>query len=128
MSDSRVVLCALSLVAPLSPLHATATEAAHSAQAADTEPQPSTFDNIWKFADWYENDDNSVLQSLQFSGRFQLDYAIVDADQGHHTEWNIRRFRLGAKAKLFRQFTLHGEVELNPQEADPVFDRPHRGA
>ena len=47
---------------------------------ASAEPQPSTFETIWKFADWYENDDNSVIQSLQFSGRFQLDYAIVDAD------------------------------------------------
>ena len=123
MSYTRVLLCALALMAPMSPLPATATEAAHSEQAAGTEEQPSTFDNIWKFADWYENDDNSVLQSLQFSGRFQLDYALVDADQGHHTEWNLRRLRLGAKAKLFRQFTLHGEVELNPQEADPVFNR-----
>ena len=83
----------------------------------------STFDTIWKFADWYENDDNAVIQRLQFSGRFQLDYALVDADQGEHTEWNIRRLRLGAKAKLFKNFTLHGEVELNPQEADPVFTR-----
>lgn len=115
MPPGRVVLCALSLVFVLSSLPATATE--------DAEQPPSTFDDIWKFADWYENDDNSVLQSLQFSGRFQLDYALVDADQGHHTEWNIRRFRLGAKAKLFRQFTLHGEVDLNPQEADPVFNR-----
>ena len=92
-------------------------------QAKSAEPQPSTFDTIWKFADWYENDDNSVIQRLQFSGRFQLDYAVVDADQGRHTEWNIRRLRLGAKAKLFKNFTLHGEVELNPQEADPVFTR-----
>ncbi len=90
---------------------------------ANAEPQPLTFDSIWKFADWYENDDNSVIQSLQFSGRFQLDYTVVDADQGHHTEWNIRRFRFGAKAKLFQNFTLHGEVEVNPQEADPVLTR-----
>ena len=127
-----VALCALSLDVPFGPPSSVAgqTEQAeplpatttHS-QAAGTEEQPSIFDNIWKFADWYENDDNSVIQSLQFSGRFQLDYALVDADQGHHTEWNIRRFRFGAKAKLFRQFTLHGEVELNPQEADPVFTR-----
>ncbi len=92
-------------------------------QARSAEQQPSTFDTIWKFADWYENEDNSVIQRLQFSGRFQLDYAVVDADQGKHTEWNIRRFRFGAKAKLFKNFTLHGEVELNPQEADPVFTR-----
>ena len=137
-----VVACALSLVVPFGPpssvagqteqaeplpattIHsAQAAQAEQAEQAAGTEQRPSTFDNVWKFADWYENDDNSVIQRLQFSGRFQLDYALVDADQGHHTEWNIRRFRFGAKAKLFRQFTLHGEVELNPQEADPVFKR-----
>ena len=121
-----IVMILVSVVSSLGaePLPTTARHSAQAAQAAGTEQQqPSTFDNIWKFADWYENDHNSVIQRLQFSGRFQIDYALVDADQGRHTEWNIRRFRFGAKAKLFRQFTLHGEVELNPQEADPIFTR-----
>ena len=136
---SRVMLCALSLVVPLSPPSSAAGQAEQAEQvgtqesdddatvttteAPGTGQPPSTFDDIWKFANWYENDDNAVIQSLQFSGRFQLDYAAVDADQGHHTEWNIRRFRFGAKARLFGKFTLHGEVELNPQEADPVYTR-----
>jgi phosphate-selective porin OprO and OprP len=94
---------------------------ARDAPAAKTEP--SVFDQVWSYADLYKNDDNPVLQRLQFTGRFQLDYAIVDADQGNRDEWNIRRFRLGAKAKLFRDFTVHGEAELNPQEPRPLYTR-----
>ena len=64
-----------------------------------------------------------MLQSLLASGRFQFEYAALDADEGTHDEWNIRRLRLGARSKLFRTFTLHAEAEFNPQEADPVYSR-----
>jgi phosphate-selective porin OprO and OprP len=84
---------------------------------------PSTYDKIWKYGEWYKNDSNPVVQSVVASGRFQYEYANVDADQRSHHEWNIRRLRLGAKSKLFGALTLHGEVELNPQEADPVYTR-----
>ena len=92
-------------------------------QAGSAEAQPSVYDRIWRFARWYENDDNDVVQSVLFSGRFQVDYAAVDADQGDHHEWNIRRFRFGARTELFGDFTLHSEAEFNPQEADPVYMR-----
>jgi phosphate-selective porin OprO/OprP len=52
-----------------------------------------------------------------------VDFAHVGADQGSHDEWNIRRFRFGAKATMFREITLHTEVEFNPQEADPFYLR-----
>lgn len=86
--------------------------------------QPSTYDNIWKFSQWYKNDSNPVVQGVQFTGRFQHDFVIVNADQGPtHEESNVRRLRVGLKSKLFRNFTLHGEVELNPQETTPVYTR-----
>ena len=93
------------------------------AQAPASEKQQSTYDKIWKFAEWYNNKDNPVVQSVLGSGRFQFEYAALDAEQGSHHEWNIRRLRLGARSKLFRTFTLHAEVEFNPQEADPVYSR-----
>jgi phosphate-selective porin OprO/OprP len=96
---------------------------ASAAAVPALEPEPSSYDKIWRYAEWYESDDNPVIQRFSFTGRFQLDYALVDADQGHHDEWNIRRFRLGGDAKLFRGFTLHGEVDLNPQGPDPVYRR-----
>ena len=40
-----------------------------------------------------------------------------------HHEWNVRRMRLGPRVTLFRRFTLHGEIEINPQEADPLYLR-----
>ena len=48
---------------------------------------------------------------------------VVDSDQGDHDEWNIRRMRLGARVTMFRTFLLHAEVELNPQEHDPLYVR-----
>jgi len=92
-----------------------------SSHAASAEE--SVYDRIWKYTRWYENDENPVIQSLALSGRFQLDYTRVDADERDHDEWNIRRFRFGAKAQLFERLTVHGEVELNPQERNPLYVR-----
>jgi phosphate-selective porin OprO/OprP len=96
---------------------------AQSQTQASVDKQKAAFDKAWKFADWYKNDKNPVIQRLQFTGRFQFDYANVDADQGSHHEWNIRRFRAGAKAKMFRSITLHAEVDINPQEHNPFYVR-----
>ncbi len=93
------------------------------AQAPASEKQQSTYRKIWKFAEWYNNEQNPVLQSVLFSGRFQYDYAALDADQGSHYERNVRRLRLGARVKLFGSLTLHSEADLNPQEAEPFFLR-----
>ena len=54
---------------------------------------------------------------------YQHDFAAIDADQGDLEEWNVRRLRLGPRITLFRTFTLHTEVELNPQERDPLYMR-----
>ena len=83
----------------------------------------STYDDIWKFAEWYHNDQNETVQSVLFSGRFQYEFAAVDADQGTHHEWNVRRMRLGVKSELFHQFTMHVEAGFNPQERAPFYKR-----
>jgi phosphate-selective porin OprO and OprP len=112
------VLCAAGLFVGARPAGAQATAA-----PAAPQPSPSTFDRIWKFSEWYNNSANPVVQRVQFSGRFQHEFAYVNSDQGDHDEWNVRRLRLGARATLFRTFTLHGEAELNPQERDPLYLR-----
>jgi phosphate-selective porin OprO/OprP len=98
--------------------------AALLAQASDVKkPPPSTYDKIWKFAEWYNDDSNPVVQRVLFSGRYQHDFAAIGADQGDLDEWNVRRMRLGPRITLFRKYTLHAEVELNPQERDPLYVR-----
>jgi phosphate-selective porin OprO/OprP len=87
-------------------------------------PEPSTYDKIWTgFTQWYKNDSNRVVQQVLFSGRYQHEFAAIDADQGDLDEWNVRRMRLGPRVTLFRTFTLHAEIEVNPQEHDPFYVR-----
>jgi phosphate-selective porin OprO/OprP len=121
LSDGRMGLTILLTMVLAFTVEGHAAEPGLVEQAS--EKSPSTYDRIWKRFQLYKNGDNRVIQSLTLSGRFQLDYAVVDAEEGHDDEWNIRRFRFGAKAQLFHRFTVHGEVELNPQERDPLYVR-----
>jgi len=91
--------------------------------AADTKKEPSAYDKIWKFADWYDNQSNPVVQRVLFTGRYQHDFALVEADQGDTDEWNVRRLRLGPRITMFRNYLVHAEIELNPQERDPLYVR-----
>ncbi|HSH76364.1 MAG TPA: hypothetical protein VLA09_11820, partial [Longimicrobiales bacterium] len=88
------------------------------ARAAGQDGQ-STFDDIWRFAEWYDDQDNPAVQNVLFSGRFQYEYATVTDDDVTYDEWNVRRMRLGVRSALFRQLTVHVEAEFNPQERDP---------
>ena len=87
-------------------------------------PEPSTYDKIWtRFTQWYKNDSNPIVQQVLFTGRFHYDFATIDAEQGDLDEWNVRRVRFGPRVTLFRTFTLHAEIEVNPQEHDPFYQR-----
>lgn len=93
-----------------------------SSQPAEKK-EPSIYDKIWRFATWYDSKENDVVQRVLFTGRFHQDFAVVEADQGDTTEWNVRRVRFGPRITMFRNFTVHTEVEVNPQEHDPFYMR-----
>ena len=93
-----------------------------TAQPAEKK-EPSVYDKIWRFATWYDSKENDVVQRVLFSGRFHYEFADVNADQGEVSEWNVRRMRFGPRITLFRNYTMHVEVEVNPQERDPFYDR-----
>jgi phosphate-selective porin OprO/OprP len=100
-------------------------------QPAQPEPAPSppadtqsTYDKIWQqFTTLYDSKSNPVVQRVLFTGRFQHEFVGIGADQGDLDEWNTRRFRVGPRVTLFRNYTLHVEAELNPQEIDPLYMR-----
>jgi len=85
--------------------------------------QESRYDDIWRFAQWYDNGDAPIVQTVLFSGRFQYEYASVEDGGDSHDEWNVRRMRLGVRTGLFQQLTVHLEAEFNPQERDPLYTR-----
>jgi phosphate-selective porin OprO/OprP len=93
------------------------------AQTAEKK-EPSTYDKVWaKFTNWYDDKENPVVQRVVFSGRFQHDLAMVEADQGDWRESNIRRVRFGPRITMFRDYLVHAEVEVNPQEREPFYMR-----
>ena len=101
--------------------------AASSQTAAAAKKEPSAYDKIWgKFTEWYADDTNPVVQRVLLSGRFHYDFATIDSDQGDHDEWNVRRLRIGPRITLFRKFTFHAELELDPQRHDPVVRAVYR--
>jgi phosphate-selective porin OprO and OprP len=111
------------ILAPAILLFSAAVASAQGDQQPAAKPS-STYDRIWTpLTDWYNDKENPVVQRILFTGRFQLDYADVDADHGKHSEWNVRRLRLGPRITIFRDYLVHAEVELNPQEQDPFYVR-----
>ena len=102
---------------------AAAARAQSTTQAADKK-EPSTYDKIWgRFTNWYDDKENPVVQRVVFTGRYHQDLALVRADQGDTDEWNVRRVRFGPRITFLRNFLLHTEVEVNPQERDPFYVR-----
>ncbi|RBP38630.1 phosphate-selective porin OprO/OprP [Roseimicrobium gellanilyticum] len=90
---------------------------------ATPEKEKSIFDKIWGLAVIYKDKENPVLQELAIVGRQQNDYYYFDADQGNDDDWINRRSRIGLKAKMFETLTIHGEVDLDLQDHDPVYNK-----
>jgi len=93
--------------------------------AAVAQPQePSIYDRIWSLATLYKNDENHILEELDFTGRLQFDYYNVTSDQGDNNFFEIRRFRLGGDSWWAdRHVQLKGTVDtaLRSYHTDTVF-------
>ena len=101
-------------------------------EPAATTPTPLTgYEKMWSRFVLYKNDENPVIQEFALQGRIQLQYAGGDSDQGHYdsgdrpedVRWGdteVRRWRLGFKSKLFRQWKLEGQIDVNP-DWDPFY-------
>lgn len=95
----------------------TMTETEKGIPAVD---EPPLWDKVWGAMEFYKNDENKVIQSVKFTGRFQADYAHVRPTS--YYDVLIRRFRLGFKTTWFHDWTLHAEVDLAPED-DSVYKR-----
>ena len=84
----------------------------------------SASERIWSYANWYESEENGILQKLAFTGRLQYDLFDFDEEEGgdvSDTRW--RRARAGFKASVFNGITVHSEIDMDFENADPVYNR-----
>jgi phosphate-selective porin OprO/OprP len=85
--------------------------AVNDARAQLDEPD---YDRLWEFAELHAGGDDALVQSVVLSGRFQFDYAHVDADGESLSDLDLRRLRFGFKTRLRGNLTLHTEAEYDP--------------
>ena len=86
---------------------------------ADTKAK-SALDTLWNLPVLYKNDKNPIIEELDFTGRFQLDWFGIDSNktktfkQGDIDYTEIRRFRLGIDSWfLNRHLQLKATVDTS---------------
>jgi len=95
-----------------------------SAPCQDTPPSadkaPAVFESIWGAARLYANEDNPVIQSCSWVGRYHGQYWNISSEGSRQEDWENRRFYAGFNTKLFQQFTLEVQININ-DDFDPVY-------
>jgi len=121
MKTTSHTLAALAFAAlaapPLIPsLHAGSTQPQTAKAVTEpTKAEASVFDEIWKLATLYKNDQNPFLQELKLRGRYHGQYYWLDSDQGSNDAWEDRRSGFGIDAKLFGKKI---ELRIDAQSSD----------
>lgn len=85
--------------------------------------EKSLYDKIWGLAVLYKNDNGSFLQELSLVGREQVEWFYFENQDTDDSDWINRRTRVGLKAKVLQTITLHGEVDLNLQDPNPMYNK-----
>ncbi len=85
---------------------------------AEKTAEPSVYDKIWGAVKFIDNDDAKVLNSYAFTGRLQGDAVSFHSEDHNYDDFDWRRFRFGFKATVFKDFTLHAEMDADMNDID----------
>lgn len=85
--------------------------------AAEVE-EPSVYDKIWAAATLVDNEDATAIQKLAVVGRLQGDAVSFHSEDNNYDDFDWRRFRIGFKATVFNDFTVHAEMDGNMNNVD----------
>lgn len=94
----------------------------------------SAYDRLWSVPLLYKNDDNPYLQELAIQGQLQMQYAYGSSNHGTYesgdmsknSTWDdidVRRFRLGVRARMLRTLKFHSLFELEPDFSPHIYQR-----
>lgn len=91
------------------------------AQEGDiTEKTPAIFPKIWATPKLYTNKENSFVQSINLVGRYHGQYWWAESEGNNDQDWENRRMYLGFNAKIFHNFTMEVQININ-DDFDPVY-------
>ena len=94
----------------------------------------SAYDRLWSVPVLYKNDQNPILQELGIVGQLQTQYAYGSDDSGQYgtedlaeqSTWGnveVRRFRLGLRARLFEKLKFLNLTDLYPDLSPRIYKR-----
>ncbi len=89
------------------------TPVVDSAKTVIVEEPSDWCETIWSLPTLYKNDQNAFLQEFKLIGRYQLQYANVDSNQGGYSDWENRRWRIGAQAQILQNIKLLGQINID---------------
>ncbi len=111
----NVFLFAICLMLMLPPLPIKAGQ-----QLAKTEQSPQIFTSIWESPDLYKSKENTIVQKISLVGRYHGQYWWAKSEDNKDNAWENRRMYIGFNAKLFHNFTIEVQANLN-DDFDPVY-------
>lgn len=91
-------------------------------------------ENPTTFCDWYKDDflglaqlyksETGPIQDIRLIGRYQGQYYNVDSNRGDESDWENRRFRLGAQIKFLENFEFQAQFNIKTDwdSADRIID------
>jgi len=96
--------------------------------------EASEMDRLWSVPAIYQDEAGPLLQELALQGSLQTQYAYGSDDSGNYGSgdmpenctWGdteVRRFRLGLKARLFEHLKFHSLLDLYPDISPRVYKR-----
>ncbi|MES2706205.1 MAG: porin [Verrucomicrobiota bacterium] len=125
MKKSTTGLCAALLAAFSLPATAGTQPADISGKApvpvTAAEKEESVFDKIWGWTVLYKNPDNSILEEVAFTGRYQGQYYNADSDTGSVDDWENRRFHLGLQLAMFDNKVKIKAEMITAEDLDPFY-------
>ena len=127
--QNKIALGAISLAAALNASAGTVTVSSKNPvveqDIVSTKDEKTWCEKLWEIPVLYKNEDNPYIQEFALQGRLQVQFADGSSDQGDFDtgdvadenrwgDFEVRRFRLGAKMKFLRKFKLEGQINANP--------------
>ena len=104
-------------------LTAAAVAPAFGQTAAPAVATPSTYDQIWSAAVLYKGAATDVVNEVRLTGRQHIDWYQFRNGSEQDSDFVSRRTRLGLKAQVLKDFTVHVEADLNLEVPHPLFNK-----
>lgn len=84
-------------------------------------PRPSAREPLQDLGLIQRGSSDALVQELWLLGRYHGQLHRSDGDEGSHDDWENRRFRVGAQARLLRNLTLHAQM-VSGADLEPFYN------